>query len=573
MFKFIKRIMGLSGEYRKKLDRAYVLSFLESLASNVPICTLLYVLMTIMNGTFEKKVIVVSFIAILIGVVLRMIFRYLTDVNQSGVGYEIFARERMTFGDRIKRFPMGFFSEGNIGNVTSVITNDISFVEEHGMDTLGKITTSVIGIGISFIFLLIINVWVAVAMAVTTALFFAAFAAAHKVASEEAVNQQEAQNKLVGTVIEYIKGMPVVKAFNLAGKSHKATSEDFLRLTEAQIKFEKRFSVPIVISQCMTGLCISAVIFICGYVGLNGGMELPFVLAMSVFAFDLAAPMLALINITAFRVADASLDRYDRVKQTAVMDDSGRSVKLNNIDIDIKDVTFGYNENDVIKNMSFHIPQHSMTALVGKSGCGKSTVVNLIARFWDTDSGKISIGGTDIKAMTTESLLENISVVFQNVYLFNDTVFNNVAFGKKGATREDVIAACKKARCHDFISALENGYDTMIGEGGCTLSGGEKQRISIARAILKDAPIVLLDEATASIDPDNEAYIQQAISEMIKGKTLVVIAHKLSAVIGADQILMIEDGRITARGTHTELLEASHAYHELWKKQKQSIAG
>lgn len=573
MFKFIKRIMGLSGEYRKKLDRAYVLSFLESLTSNVPICMLLYVLMTIMNGTFGKKVIAVSFIAIIVGVILRMIFRYLTDVNQSGVGYEIFARERMTFGDRIKRFPMGFFSEGNIGNVTSVITNDISFVEEHGMDTLGKITTSVIGIGISFIFLLVLNVWVALAMAVTTALFFAAFAAAHKVASEEAVNQQEAQNKLVGTVIEYIKGMPVVKAFNLAGKSHKATSEDFLRLTEAQIKFEKRFSVPIVVSQCMTGLCISAVIFICGYVGLNGGMELPFVLAMSVFAFDLAAPMLALINITAFRVADASLDRYDRVKQTEVMDDSGRAVKLNNFDIDFKDVTFGYNENDVIKNMSFHIPQHSMTALVGKSGCGKSTVVNLIARFWDTDSGKISIGGTDIKAMTTESLLENISVVFQNVYLFNDTVFNNVAFGKKGATREDVIAACKKARCHEFISALENGYDTVIGEGGCTLSGGEKQRISIARAILKDAPIVLLDEATASIDPDNEAYIQQAITEMVKGKTLVVIAHKLSAVMGADQILMIKDGRITARGTHSQLLEASPAYYELWKKQKQSLVG
>ena len=439
------------------------------------------------------------------------------------------------------------------------------------MDTLGKITTSVIGIGISFVFLLVLNVWVALAMAITTALFFAAFAAAHKVASEEVVNQQEAQNKLVGTVIEYIKGMPVVKAFNLAGKSHKATSEDFLRLTEAQIKFEKRFSTPVIVSQCMTGLCISAVIFICGYVGLNGGMELPFVLAMSVFAFDLAAPMLALINITAFRVADASLDRYDRVKQTEVMDDSGKAVKLKNFDIDFKDVTFGYSESAVIKNMSFHIPQHSMTALVGKSGCGKSTVVNLIARFWDTDSGTVSIGGTDIKAMTTESLLENISVVFQNVYLFNDTVFNNVAFGKKGATKEDVIAACKKARCHEFISALENGYDTVIGEGGSTLSGGEKQRISIARAILKDAPIVLLDEATASIDPDNEAYIQQAITEMVKGKTLVVIAHKLSAVMGADQILMIEDGQITARGTHSQLLKASPAYHELWEKQKQSL--
>ena len=364
MFKFIKRIMGLSGEYRKKLNRAYVLSFFESLASNVPICILLYVLMTIINGSFGKNTIIIAFAGIFAGVILRMIFRYLTDINQSGVGYEIFARERMTFSDRIKRFPMGFFSEGNIGNVTSVITNDISFVEEHGMDTLGKITTSVIGIGISFVFLLALNVWVALAMAITTALFFAAFAAAHRVASEEAVNQQEAQNKLVGTVIEYIKGMPVVKAFNLAGKSHKATSEDFWKLTEAQIKFEKRFSTPIIVSQCMTGLCISAVIFICGYVGLDGGMELPFVIAMSVFAFELAAPMLALINITAFRVADASLDRYDRVRQTEMMDDSGKPVRLNNFDIDFKNVTFGYNESAVIKNMSFHIPQHSMTALV-----------------------------------------------------------------------------------------------------------------------------------------------------------------------------------------------------------------
>ena len=288
---------------------------------------------------------------------------------------------------------------------------------------------------------------------------------------------------------------------------------------------------------------------------------------MSVFAFELAAPMLALINITAFRVADASLDRYDRIRQTELMDNSGKTVKLNNFDIDFKKVTFGYNESAVIKDMSFHIPQHSMTALVGKSGCGKSTIVNLIARFWDTDSGTVSIGGTDIKAMTTESLLENISVVFQNVYLFNDTIFNNVAFGKKGATKEEVIEACKKARCHEFISALENSYDTVIGEGGSTLSGGEKQRISIARAILKDAPIVLLDEATASIDPDNEAYIQQAINEMVKGKTLVVIAHKLSAIMEADQILMIEDGQITARGTHSQLLHSSSAYHELWKKQ------
>ena len=242
--------------------------------------------------------------------------------------------------------------------------------------------------------------------------------------------------------------------------------------------------------------------------------------------------------------------------------------------VEIKDFGFSYPESSrkVLEHVNLNIKEGTLNVIMGRSGCGKSTVVNLIARFWDTDSGTVSIGGTDIKAMTTESLLENISVVFQNVYLFNDTVFNNVAFGKKGATKEDVIAACKKARCHEFISALENGYDTVIGEGGSTLSGGEKQRISIARAILKDAPIVLLDEATASIDPDNEAYIQQAITEMVKGKTLVVIAHKLSAVMGADQILMIEDGQISARGTHSQLLESSPAYQELWEKQKNRLA-
>lgn len=572
MFKFVKRIMGISGEYRKKLNVAYVLSFFESLFSNVPIFMMLYILMSILNNGFSAETIVVSSVGIVVGVIMRMILRYLVDVNQSGVGYEIFARERLSFGDKLKRFPMGFFSEGNTGSVTSVITNDISFVEEHGMDTLGKITSSVLGLIISFVFLLVINWQTALVMAAAVGLFSLAFGYAHKVAKVEAVNQQAAQNQLVGTVIEYIKGMPVVKAFNLAGENHKATAEDFKRLSDAQIRFEKRFTLPVILSQCVTGLGTAAVIAVCGIVGLNDMISFPYIIAFSVFAFELVSPMLALIGITAFRVADASLDRYDNVRRTAEIPDTGKNILLQNHDIDFENVCFGYDENDVLKNLSFHIPQNTMIALVGKSGCGKSTIVNLIARFWDTRSGNVKIGGVSVRDMSIDSLLKNISVVFQNVYLFNDTIFNNVAFGKENAAREEVISACKKARCHDFITALPNGYDTVIGEGGSTLSGGEKQRISIARAILKDAPIVLLDEATASVDPDNEAYIQQAITEMVKGKTLVVIAHKLSSITCADQILVIDNGTIAEKGTHSELLERNGAYASLWAKQNSYLA-
>lgn len=574
MFKFISKILKLSGEYRTKLNRAFVLSFFESIFTDVPIFMILYALREIINDSFSAQTVVICSVGIALGVIIRMVLRYLVDVNQSGVGYEIFARERMTFGDKIKRFPMGFFSDGNIGNVTSVITNDISFVEEYGMDTLGKITSSLLGILISCCFLLYLNWQTALAMMASVGLFTISFSVMQKVAAEESGKQQEAQNQLVGTVIEYIKGMPVVKAFNLAGASHRSTARDFKRLSEAQVRFEKRFAVPMIVTQCFTAFGAALIICICGITGLNGGIELPYMIGISVFAFELVAPMLALAGISTFRVADASLERYEKLRSTEVIDDSGKDIELDNFDVEFENVTFGYEEEkkDILKNVSFRVPQHSMTALVGKSGCGKSTIVNLAARFWDADSGAVRIGGANVRDMTTDSLLKNISVVFQNVYLFNDTVFNNVAFGKRGATREDVVEACKKARCHEFISELENGYDTIIGEGGSTLSGGEKQRISIARAILKDAPIVLLDEATASVDPDNEAYIQQAINEMIKGKTLIVIAHKLPSVMNANQILMIENGRIIERGTHEELLNAGGAYAELWNEQVKSFS-
>ena len=563
--------MKLSGGYRRMLNRAYVLSFFENLLADVPVFLIFYVLAEIIQDAFTARTIFVSTIVLVCGVVLRMILRFLVDVNQSGVGYEIFARERMSLGDRIKRFPMGFFTEGNIGNVTAVITNDITFVEEFGMDTLGKITSSLLSLLVAALFLLYFDWRLTAALLCVFALFMLIFMRLNKIAAEESENQQEAQKNLSGTVIEYIKGMPVVKAFNLAGKNHRATSEDFRRMTETQLRYEQRFCAPMILSECTAGFGVAVFILISGLLGLGRGLQLPFVVGMTVFAFQLVAPLLILSGITAqIRVADAALDRYDALRESTLIDDGGKDIVLPRYDIEFSSVRFGYERKDVLKDISFTVPERSMTALVGKSGCGKSTIVNLIARFWDVRSGSIKIGGVDVRERTSESLLKNISVVFQNVYLFNDTVFNNVSFGKPGATRSEVEEACKKARCHDFITTLENGYDTVIGEGGSTLSGGEKQRISIARAILKDAPVVLLDEATASIDPDNEAHIQQAISEMVKGKTLIVIAHKLSSVVNADQILVIEDGAVTERGTHGQLLAAGGLYTALWERGSKS---
>ena len=323
----------------------------------------------------------------------------------------------------------------------------------------------------------------------------------------------------------------------------------------------------------VTALGTALIAAIAAYKGINIATSLPFMLMVIIFSMQSFAPLNAIgLNISLLNMSKAALDRYDDLRHIKMIDDVSENLKIKSHEIEFKDVHFSYEKKEALKGIHITIPEKKMTALVGKSGSGKTTIANLIARFWDVDSGTVTIGGVDISKISTEELYKHISMVFQNVFLFGDTIYNNISMGKKNATKEEVYEAAKKARCYDFIMALPDRFETVVTSGGSSLSGGEKQRISIARAILKDAPIILLDEATASVDLDNERYIQQAINELIKEKTLVVIAHKLSSIKHADKIIVVDDGEISQEGSHNELIAKDGIYKELWEKRMASTS-
>ena len=303
------------------------------------------------------------------------------------------------------------------------------------------------------------------------------------------------------------------------------------------------------------------------YAGLAGEIELTYVIIvafLSMSIFGTVEPIADSAHVLA--IINNALDKLEDLSEGGLLDSEGKNIKPENFDIEFKNVDFSYdNKRRILSDVSFRLPEGSTTAIVGPSGSGKTTICNLIARFYDVSSGSISVGGHNVKEYTCDSLLSNISMVFQNVYLFNDTIRANICFGRDNVTEAEMIEAAKKARCHDFIMELPNGYDTVIGEGGGTLSGGQKQRISIARAILKDAPIIILDESTASIDPENEHLIQGAITELSKGKTVIIIAHRLATIESVDQILVVDNGKLIEKGTHSELVLKKGKYSEFVK--------
>lgn len=567
MLRIVRRIMRLAGEYSGRLKAAMAASFFEGIFVVSPVILVLFALHKILSGSLSLSDRFLFAGLVLLSILFRILFRRLADGLMMGTGYKIFARERMKLGEHLKRLPMGYFTGGSAGNISAVISSDIIFIEQHAMTTLSKIVNAYIAMALGSVMLLLFDYRIGLIAVISIALAAMVLGKLNRVSTEQAEKRQEGQSRLISGVLEYVQGISVIKAFQLSGDREQRVDQQFKEYRDISIEFEKEIVPTFKRFHSCFAAGISLIILTAGYLGLIGSIDITFMLMIVVYIFQFFIPLEALSTAAPLaRIMDRAMDRYEEVLNAQIIDSDGVDIPLKQFDIHFDKVSFAYEQETVLRDLSFHVPERSMTALVGKSGCGKTTITNLIARFWDVEKGTISIGGVDIRRMSCDSLLRHISMVFQDVYLFHDTILNNIRFGKPDASMEEVIEACKKARCHDFITALDQGYGTMVEEGGSSLSGGEKQRISIARAILKDAPIVLLDEATASVDPDNEKHLQDAIDELVKEKTLVLIAHKLSTVRNADQILVLDQGQLVQRGTHESLSAEKGIYRDFWER-------
>lgn len=576
MINMFKQLLDFSGTERKNLILSFVFHMCNSIFEMLPIMAVLTVLngilLSLSNGIMPVKTIWISFSIMLLSILGRIFFTNLSSVKRTLGSFSMCSGWRMELGEKLKRVPMGYFNEHRLGDITAAVTTTLGDLETSAVTVMEAVAGGFIHAVVIGIWLLFYEWKIGVLMFIGLIVSLLIYAKTQKAGVKYSPRRQAAQAGLVTGILEYIQGMSVVKAFGLADRSDKSIDAAISESAEANIVLEKVFSSLAAAFQMVFKFARFAILIVAPYLLMKGETTPEKCLLLIIASFMIYTTVeLAGSTSAVARVVDASLDRLETVSRMPFIDEHGTDLTPKTYDISISNISFAYDEKEVIHDVSFYIPQGTSCAVVGPSGSGKTTLCSLIARFWDVKEGEILLGGVNVKDYTCDSLLKNFSIVFQRVYLFEDTIENNILFGKPQATKAEMISAAKKACCHDFISALPDGYQTKIGEGGSTLSGGEKQRISIARAILKDAPIVILDEATASVDPENERELQQAISELTKNKTLLMIAHRLNTVRGADQILVLEDGRIVQKGKHHELMQQEGLYRNFVEIRENAI--
>lgn len=568
MFKTVKRIIDWCGECKGRLYAGFVVSFLSHLFTALPIMAAAYtiglLLQSAMGGApFDTGWVWKSLVLLLILVFLRFLFDYLRARFQEAISYELVARDRLAVGDALKRVSLGYFQQVSTGNILNSLTTGLGTLEGMGIRMIDNFVGGYLNFAVVFLSLLVFSPRTALIALLAAAVSLGFLLLISRYSAQNAPVEAQANRDMTGAILEYARGLAVVKSFGKDAAALDSIHQSIADSKNIHLKIEWGYlpsnALHLLALKCgSVGLALSACLS-----GLNGQMELPVVLVFVFYSFSIFASLEPLSDSAhVLSVIDDAMDQLDKLRENHFIDSDGRDIQLEHFDIAFDHVNFGYDDRQVLHDVSFTIPEKTSTAIVGPSGSGKTTLCSLLARFYDPDSGSISVGGHDIRELTCDSLLSNISMVFQNVYLFHDTIRANICFGKPDATEKEMIDAAKKARCHDFIMALPQGYDTVISEGGGTLSGGEKQRISIARAMLKNAPIIILDEATASIDPENEHLIQSALSELTRGKTIITIAHRLVTIEQADQILVVDDGRIVEKGTHAQLVAQPGRYQQ-----------
>lgn len=579
MIGLVERILRLAEAYRTRIVLAAVFSFGKSVLSKAPLFLAFFLISGFLEGSVTAKRCAITGGALVLCLLGGCVFQHAADRLQSSDGFEIFADLRKKLGAHLRSMPMGFFTESNIGRISSVLSTDMLFIEENLMMVLADLVSYLFSAAIFVVFMFFFDLRLGALALLVSLAIFGIGEAMKKSTLAHSEERQAASQKLTEAVLDFTEGIGIIKTYNLLGEKSRELTESFAENCEKNLRFEEDYAPWGRAINLLYGFGSAAMLALSWIMYREGSLTLSYFIGTLLFLFELFAPLRAFYGqVARLTVMNSCMDRIEAIFDEAELEDLGTEVipaqaasEAHAPAIEFRKVSFAYDTREVLTDLSFAVRENSMTALVGASGSGKSTIAALLARFWDIEQGAVLVNGKDIRRVPLTSLMHRISMVFQRVYLFQDTVYNNIAMGRPDATEEEVIRAAKKAQCYDFIQALPEGFQTIIGEGGASLSGGEQQRISIARCILKDAPIVILDEATASVDADNESRIQAAISELVKGKTLLVIAHRLHTIAKAEQILVLEDGKIAERGTHDELLAAGGIYRDMVTRRASSV--
>ncbi|WP_414732861.1 ABC transporter ATP-binding protein [Acetobacterium carbinolicum] len=566
MFKTLKTILRWTGKYKKTMYIGFVCSFFATIFKIIPLMLGAYSVHYIIldakgEAPLPEHLALYMALGIGLAIVLNAIFNYLRFSTLDITGYKATADERIEVGNMLKRVPLGYFEQHKTGDITATISSELTLLEGVGMKSVNAIVEGYITTAAILICLAFFNPVTALIGLLGVCVSFIFLNMVSKLGKRVVPQVHKAHEDMTRSVIEYLHGLSQIKSYGNEGEALSSIRKAFRDSRDTNIKAEISYAPIDALYGLSLKLAAGGIIFVVSLLTIDGGMSLLYSVMMLMFTFSIFASIEgAGGSIHMLNIIESNIGKLNNLKQSAFIDEDGKNIALTDYSVEFEKVSFAYDSTEVVKNVSFKIPENSMTAIVGPSGSGKTTLCNLIARFYDVKSGAVKIGGHNVRAFTCDSLLKNISMVFQTVYLFHDTIANNIKLGNPAATEEQVLSAAKKARCHEFISEFPAGYETIVGESGSTLSGGEKQRISIARAILKDSPIVMLDEATASIDPENEHFIQGAINELTKGKTVITIAHKLSTIENADNIIVMKDGRVLQQGKHEELVKTDGVY-------------